>query len=110
MPKKKEVSKKPKKVTKKKEEKYKVVSAEKLRKVEFIVTSVIGIVFLVLLFLSTRKEIYIPATLITCALFLFSICYYYIEDESKKKFVYVLFGIGVLLIIAEVVYTLIKII
>ena len=44
------------------------------------------------------------------ALFLFCICYYYIEDESKKKMVYILFGLGVLLIVIEVIYTLVKII
>ncbi len=31
------------------------------------------------------------------------------EDEKKKKLVYTLFGLGVLLIIIEVVYTLVKI-
>ena len=33
-----------------------------------------------------------------------------IEDESKKKLVYILFGVGVLLIIIEVIYTLVNII
>ena len=55
------------------------------------------------------NEVFIPATLISFALFLFCICYYYIEDEKKKKLVYTLFGLGVLLIIIEVVYTLVKI-
>lgn len=93
----------------KKEEKYKVVSLEKFQKIEMIIALCVGIVFLVLLFLSMSNEIYLPATLIAFALFLFCICYYYIEDESKKKMVYVLFGLGVLLIIIEVVYTLIKV-
>ena len=94
---------------KNKEEKYKVVSLEKFQKVETIIAICVGIAFLVLLFLSMSNEIYLPAALIAFSLVLFCICYYYIEDESKKKMVYVLFGLGVLLIIIEVIYTLIKV-
>ena len=93
----------------KKEEKYKVISLEKFQKIEMLIAGVVGIVFLVLLFLSIGNEIYIPAALISFALFLFCICYYYIEDVSKKKLVYTLFALGVLLIIIEVVYTLVKV-
>ena len=93
----------------KKDEKYKVINLEKFQKVEMIIALCVGIIFLVLLFLSMTNEIYLPATLIAFALFLFCICYYYIEDDSKKKMVYVLFGLGVLLIVIEVVYTLIKV-
>ena len=32
------------------------------------------------------------------------------DIESKKKMVYILFGLGVLLIVIEVIYTLVKII
>ena len=31
------------------------------------------------------------------------------DDEKKKKFVYVLFSLGVLTIIIEVIYTIVKI-
>ena len=93
----------------KKEEKYKVIDAEKFRKVEFLISLGVGLVFLVLLFLTMSNDIYMPATLIAFALFLFCICYYYMEDESKKKLVYVLFALGVLTIIIEVVYTLVKV-
>ena len=93
----------------KKEEKYKVISIDKLNKIEFIISLCVGIAFLVLLFLSMTNEVFIPATLIAFALFLFCVCYCYIEDESKKKMVYVLFGLGVLTIIIEVIYTLVKI-
>lgn len=96
-------------VKKKKEEKYKVISLEKFQKIEMLIAVFVGIVFLVLLFLSMSNKIYLPATLIAFALFLFCICYYYIEDESKKKLVYVLFSLGVLLIIIEVIYTLVKV-
>lgn len=93
----------------KKEEKYKVISLEKFKRIETIISLCVGIAFLILLFLSITNEVFIPATLISFALFLFCICYYYIEDESKKKLVYILFFLGVLLIIIEVVYTLVKI-
>lgn len=93
----------------KKEEKYKVISLEKFQKIEMLIAVFVGIVFLVLLFLSMSNKIYLPAALIAFALFLFCICYYYIEDTSKKKLVYVLFALGVLLIVAEVIYTLVKV-
>ena len=90
---KKEVSKKNTKP--KKEEKYKIFDSVKLKRTEFIITLVVGVIM--------------PAALISFALFLFCICYYYIDDEKKKKLVYTLFGLGVLLIIIEVIYTMVKI-
>lgn len=97
------------KKVKKKKEKYKLIDSVKLDKIELIISVVIGIIFLVFLFLALTNEVFIPATLISFALFLFCICYHYIEDESKKKMVYVLFALGVLLIIIEVVYTIVKV-
>ena len=93
----------------KKEEKYKVIEESRFKKIENSIALGVGLVFLVLLFLTMSNEIYMPATLIAFALFLFCICYYYMEDESKKKLVYVLFALGVLTIIIEVVYTLVKV-
>lgn len=93
----------------KKEDMYKVISLEMFNKIEKIISLCVGIAFIVLLFLSMSNEVFIPAALIAFALFLFCICYYYIEDESKKKMVYVLFGLGVLLILIEVIYTLVKV-
>lgn len=95
---------------KKKEAKVKLVDVNKFKKVELIVSLVVGITFLVLLILSMSNVVFLPATLISFALFLFCICYYYIEDESKKKLVYTLFALGIILIVIEVVYTLVKII
>ena len=98
-----------KKEKKKKEEKYKLVDSIKLKKIEMTIKAFVGVIFLVLLILSMTNVVYLPATLISFALFLFCICYYYIEDESKKKLVYILFSLGVILIIVEVIYTLVKI-
>lgn len=99
-----------KKNVKKKEEKYKFIDGNKLRRIELIISIFVGIVFLVLLVCAIVNKIFIPAMLISFALFLFCICYYYIEDESKKRLVYILFGVGVLLIVIEVIYTLVNII
>lgn len=104
---KKEVSKKNTKP--KKEEKYKIFDSVKLKRTEFIITLVVGVIFLVLLFFAITNEVFMLAALISFALFLFCICYYYIDDEKKKKLVYTLFGLGVLLIIIEVIYTMVKI-
>ena len=104
---KKEVSKKNTKPNK--EEKYKIFDSVKLKRTEFIITLVVGVIFLVLLFFAITNEVFMPAALISFALFLFCICYYYIDDEKKKKLVYTLFGLGVLLIIIEVIYTIIQI-
>ena len=93
----------------KKESKYKEFDLNILRKVELIIAVCIGIIFLVLLGFATTNIVFIPAAMISFALFLFCICYYYLEDESKKTMVYVLFGLGVLLIVIEVIYTLVKI-
>lgn len=93
----------------KKEEKYKIFDLEKLKKTELIVSTFVGIAFLILLILAITNEIFIPAVLISFALFLFCICYYYMDDVKKKKLVYVLFSLGVLLIIIEVIYTMVKV-
>ena len=92
------------------EEKYKFIDTNKLRKMELIISIFVGIIFLALLVCAIINKVFIPAALISFALLLFCICYYYIEDESKKKLVYILFGVGVLLIIIEVIYTLVNII
>ena len=88
---------------KKKEVKYKVFNTDKFRKTEFIVTLVIGILFLVILGFAISNKVFIPLALVSFAMMLFSICYYYIEDKSKKMLVYILFGVGVTIIIVEVI-------
>ncbi len=94
---------------KKKEVKYKVFNTNKFKKTEFIVALVLGIVFLVMLGFAVCNKVFIPVTLVTFAMLLFSVCYYYIEDKSKKKIVYVLFSIGVIIIVIEVIFTLVNI-
>jgi len=54
------------------------------------------------LILSTMNNVFIPAFLSMLSLFIFSICY--IIKDTRKKTTYVLFAIGVLLIIATILY------
>ena len=94
---------------KKKEVKYKVFNTYKFRKAEFILTLVISIIFLIMLVFAICNKVFVPLALISFAMLLFSICYYYIEDKSKKNLVYILFSGGVILIVVEVIYTLVNI-
>lgn len=58
--------------------------------------------------LSFYNQAFIPSFLLMLSLFLFSICFYIREMEDKKKVMYGLFIIGVLLIIGSLVYTYIR--
>lgn len=93
---------------KEKKVKYKEIDIKKYEKVSMSIGIIVGVLFLVLLFMALKNEIFIPADLIAFALELFCICYYYLEDEKKKPLVYTLFSLGVLLIVIEVVFTLVK--
>lgn len=69
---------------------------------------VVGIIA-ILLFVSVLKNpIFIPALLITIALELFCIAYYYLEDKDKKKLVYGLFIVGVILVFVAIIYTILN--
>ena len=96
-------------VKKMKQVKYKLFDTKKFRKTEFIIALVIGIIFLVMLGFAVCNKVFIPVTLVTFSMLLFSICYYYIEDKNKNILVYFLFGVGVIIIVIEVIYTLVNI-
>lgn len=82
---------------------------ENVKVYEKLVCFVVGVI-VVLLFVSMFKSTnFIPAFLISLALELFCIFYYYIEDETKKKLVYGLFITGVILIVIALVYTIVNI-
>lgn len=46
---------------------------------------------------------FVPSSMLMLSLFIFSVCYY-IKDD-KKNLMYILFVVGVLLIIASLIYT-----
>ena len=66
------------------------------------------VIVFVTLGLSFYNQAFIPSFLLMLSLFLFSICFYIREMEDKKKVMYGLFIIGVLLIIGSLVYTYIR--
>ena len=63
--------------------------------------------FLVTFILSFMNNIFICACMLMLSLFLFSICY--MLDEKKKIVVYILFSIGVLLVVGSLVYMFMRI-
>lgn len=63
--------------------------------------------FLVTLVLSFMNNKFIPACMLMLALFIFTICY--MIQDNKKIVLYILFVMGVLLIIGALVYTYMRI-
>ena len=68
----------------------------------------VGISVLMLSYLTLKMIQFLPATLIMLALFFFCICYYFKDDDDKKLVMYLLFGLGVGLVIFSVFYTLME--
>lgn len=64
--------------------------------------------FVVTLILSIMNTKFIPSCMLMLSLFLFSICYI-IKDNNKKIYLYILYGVGVLLIVGSLVYTYVRI-
>ena len=60
--------------------------------------------FLVTLVLSFMNTKFIPSCMLMLSLLIFSICYV-IKDNNKKVLLYILYTIGVLLIIGSLIYT-----
>ena len=63
--------------------------------------------FIVTMILSLIDGIFIPSCMLMLSLFLFSICY--IIKDDKKIYMYLLFTLGVLLIISSLVYTYVRV-
>jgi len=59
--------------------------------------------FVVTFILSVMNNKFIPACMLMLSLFLFTICY--MIQDNKKILMYILFTIGVLLIVGSLVYT-----
>lgn len=73
-----------------------------------IFTIIALLVALILLILSFINTAFISAFMLWVSLFIFSICYN-IRDEEDKTKLYILFIIGVLLIIGSVIYMVMRI-
>ena len=63
--------------------------------------------FFVTLVLSFMNTAFIPACMLMLSLFLFTICYRL--KDNRKTLLYILFSIGVLLIVLSLVYTIMRI-
>ena len=72
----------------------------------FIIVSLFA--FVVTLILSIMNNKFIPSCMLMLSLLLFSICYL-IKDNNKKIYLYILYGVGVLLIIGSLIYTFVRI-
>lgn len=88
----------------------KSVDKKSLKLYEKYTCYVVGLIILLLIIAVLKNSIFIPALLITIGLELFCIAYYFIDNKKKKSLVYVLFEFGVALVIAALMYTLIKVI
>lgn len=63
--------------------------------------------FIVTLILSFMNSSFIPSCMLMLSLFLFSVCY--IIKDNKKIIMYILFLLGILLIIGSLAYTYMRI-
>ena len=68
---------------------------------------VLGVTIITLLLSIFYNDAFVSSFMLMLALFIFGICYY-IKDD-KKKIMYILFCIGILLIIGSLGYTFMRI-
>ena len=73
------------------------------KKIEKIFCYIVSIIVLVLIILTIKKIIFLPALLLMTSLLLFGLSYT-IRDSKKKWLIYILFIIGVMLVISAVSY------
>lgn len=66
------------------------------------------LIFAVLAYFAITNYVFIPACAISLALSLFCICYYHIDNKEKISLIYTLFGLGIILVIFAVIYTLVN--
>ena len=71
----------------------------------FLIVSILA--FIVTLILSFMNTAFIPSCMLMLSLTLFCICY--MIKDNKKNIMYILFVVGVLLIIGSLVYTFMRI-
>lgn len=96
--------------SKKEKEKKKIeIDKKENLKLEKIFCIIVAVIFGILLILSIFMYEFIPATLITLSLELFSIAYFISEKNEKDKRIYIFFGIGLVILFGAIIYTLSKI-
>ena len=78
------------------------------KETEKLFISISLIAFVVTLILSFMNSAFIPSCMLMLSLLLFSICYI-IKDNNKKIILYILYVVGVLLIMGSLIYTYVRI-
>lgn len=73
------------------------------KKIERIFCYIVSIIVLVLIILTIKNIIFLPALLLMTSLLLFGLSYT-IRDSKKKWLIYTLFIIGVILVISAISY------
>lgn len=73
------------------------------KKIEKIFCYIVSTIVLVLIILTIKKIIFLPALLLMTSLLLFGLSYT-IRDSKKKWLIYILFIIGVILVISAISY------
>lgn len=80
-----------------------------MKKIEEMFCLIILIIFIVLLVNTFKKIMFLPATLIIGALECFALGYSFREDKEKVNIIYILFVIGIVLLVISVVYTILNV-
>lgn len=80
-----------------------------IKKIEEMFCLIILIIFIVLLVSTFKKVMFLPATLIMGALECFALGYSFREEKEKINIIYILFGIGMVLLVISVVYTILSV-
>ena len=78
------------------------------KKLEGLFCIVIGVIFLVLFVQAYNNYVYVPATMITLCLELFSIAYLVRNDSKKTWIIGINVIMGVILLITAIIYTIVK--
>ena len=78
---------------------------KRINKIIIVISLLITLLCIGLIFVNSA---FIPASMLWLSLLIFSICYY-IKDNEKKKNVYMLFLLGVILIVGSLIYTIMRV-
>ena len=79
---------------------------KRLNKIFIMISLLVTLVCFGLIFINSA---FIPAAMLWLSLLIFNICYY-IKDNENRVLLYILFILGVLLIISSLVYTIMRVI
>ena len=81
---------------------------ENKKNIKIFNTIILAIVLITLCLSILYDSAFIPSFMLMLSLFIFGICYY-IKD-ARKKMMYILFIVGILLIFASLIYTFMRLI